>query len=36
VLETERDALRRALAERDRLLASLIQPSPPDRRPGRP
>jgi len=33
-LEAERDALLRALAERDRLLASLLQSSPPDRASG--
>lgn len=35
-LEAERDALLRALAERDRLLAELIQPSRPGRAPGHP
>lgn len=35
-LEAERDALLRALAERDRLLAEFIQPSRPDRAPGHP
>jgi hypothetical protein len=34
-LQAERDALMGALAERDRLIASLTQPSQPDRTPGR-
>lgn len=35
-LEAERDALLRALAERDRLLASLLKPSRPGSAPGQP